>query len=133
VKRYIRKLGFSDCAQLESDGYTRARLRVIQRFGIILEDILGGDHSEQKMQVTLFQGEIVTAASIKMTLFRDVDPCCPVGVYRRCRCLIFHHIVLMMEATTSSETSVNSYQTTHNILEDRRLQRFFRFSTISER
>jgi hypothetical protein len=56
-----------------------------------------------------FQG--LTAASVKTTVFRDVEPCSLEEVYRR-------FIALMMEAVNISETLVNSYHTTrHNIVE----------------
>jgi hypothetical protein len=48
--------------------------------------------------------EVLTAASLKMTAFSDVAPCSLVEVYRL--------IALMMEAASTSETSVNFYQTT---------------------
>jgi hypothetical protein len=58
----------------------------------------------------------------EMTVCRDVAPCSPVEVYqsfRRDCCLIG----LMMEAASTSETSVNFYQNTRcNIPEDNLLQ-----------
>jgi hypothetical protein len=53
---------------------------------------------------------------MKMTVFWDVAPCSLVEIDRRFR-------GAMMEAVTTSETSVNFYQTTrHNIPEDSRIQ-----------
>jgi hypothetical protein len=50
--------------------------------------------------------QLLTASSIKMTVFWDVAPC--------------NLVALIMEAVGTSETSVNFYQTTwHNIPEDR--------------
>jgi hypothetical protein len=46
---------------------------------------------------------------MKMTVFWDVAPCSLVEVYRRLR----GAIALMMEAESTSETSVNFYDTTH--------------------
>jgi hypothetical protein len=58
--------------------------------------------------------EVLTAASMKMTVFWDVAPCSLVEVYR-----CFRAIVLMMEAVNTSETSVYFNQTTRsNILEE---------------
>jgi hypothetical protein len=60
--------------------------------------------------------EVLKAASMKMAVFWVVTPCRLVEVYQRLRgtyCL--HHqdlIALMMEATSTSETLVNFYQTT---------------------
>jgi glycyl-tRNA synthetase alpha subunit len=58
-----------------------------------------------------------------MTTFWDVTPCSLVEVYRSfigACCL--HHQALMMEAVSTSETSVNFYQTTRgNIPEDSHL------------
>jgi hypothetical protein len=51
---------------------------------------------------------------MKMTVFWDVAPCDLVEVYRRFR----GAIALIMEAESTSETSVNIYQTARrNILE----------------
>jgi hypothetical protein len=51
---------------------------------------------------------------MKMAVFWDVAPCSLVEVYRRLRA-----ITLTMEAASTSETSVNFYQTTlRNIPED---------------
>jgi hypothetical protein len=57
---------------------------------------------------------------MKMTVFWDVAPYSLVKVYRRLPLAVFMMIiVLMMEAGSTSETSVNFYQTTlRNIPED---------------
>jgi hypothetical protein len=68
--------------------------------------------------------QVLTVASMKMTVFWDVAVCnfievgqCFRGVY----CL--HHQALKMEAVSTSETSVNLYEITwHNIPEDSHLQ-----------
>jgi hypothetical protein len=53
-----------------------------------------------------------------MAVFSVVAPCSLVEIYRRCRVLI----ALMMEVTSTSETSVNFYQTTRrNKAEDSHL------------
>jgi hypothetical protein len=52
-----------------------------------------------------FQG--LTAASMKTTVLCDVAPCSLVVVYRR-----FRSIALIMAVASTSETSVNFYQTT---------------------
>jgi hypothetical protein len=58
-------------------------------------------------------------AKIKTTVFWDVAPCCLVEIYRRLEVLVASVISAMMEAASSSETSVNFYQTTRrNIPED---------------
>jgi hypothetical protein len=65
---------------------------------------------------------------MKMAVFWHIAPCCLV-VYRRYRgaCCLHHQgeefiIALMMEAASTSETSVNFYQTVrHNIPEDSHL------------
>jgi hypothetical protein len=57
--------------------------------------------------------EVFTAASMKMAVFWVVVPCSLVEVYQRFRgpcCL--HIIALMMEASRTSVTLVNFYQTT---------------------
>jgi hypothetical protein len=61
--------------------------------------------------------------SMKMTVFWDVAPCTLVEIYwcfRGACCL--HLIALMMEVASTSDTSVNFYQTTRcNISEDSHL------------
>jgi hypothetical protein len=52
--------------------------------------------------------QVLTAASMKMAVFWVVAPCGLVGVYRRFRSAI----ALMIEAASTSETSVNFSQTT---------------------
>jgi hypothetical protein len=60
--------------------------------------------------------QVLTAASMKMTVFWDFAPCSLVEIDRRFRG------ALMMEAASTSETSVNFYETTRrNIPEDRHL------------
>jgi hypothetical protein len=50
---------------------------------------------------------------MKMAVFRIVAPCSLVEVYRRSRgACIISAIALMMAAASTSETSVNFYQTT---------------------
>jgi hypothetical protein len=62
--------------------------------------------------------QVLRAANKKMVVFWVVAPCSLVKVYRRFRGLI----ALMMEAASTSETSVNFYQTTRrNNLEDSHL------------
>jgi hypothetical protein len=56
--------------------------------------------------------QVLTAASMKMAVFWVVAPCSLVEVYRRFRGACWVLIALMMEAASSSETSVNFYQTT---------------------
>jgi hypothetical protein len=84
---------------------------------------------ESKFRFERFQ--VLTAASMKMAVSWDVAPCSLVEVYRRFRdagCL--HHqgpiIALMMNAVSTSETSVKFYQTTRrNIPQNSHLH--FRF------
>jgi hypothetical protein len=61
----------------------------------------------------LVRFQVVTAVSIKMTVFWDVAPCSLAEVYQCfrgvCCCAI---IALMLEISGTSETSVNFYQTT---------------------
>jgi hypothetical protein len=63
-----------------------------------------------------------TLHSLKMTVFWDVAPCSLVEIEQRFRgtyCLSLHAIVLVMEAVSTSETSVSFYHTTRrNIPED---------------
>jgi hypothetical protein len=80
--------------------------------------------------------QVLTAGSMKMAVFCDVAPCSLVEVYRCLRGACCHHqgdhrlevlaasiIVLMMEAASISETSVNFCQTTRrNISEDSHVQ-----------
>jgi hypothetical protein len=73
--------------------------------------------------------QVLTAASMKMTVFWDVRLCCLVEAYRRFRgtCCLHHQgdeslITLMMEAASTTETSINFYSSTwRNILEDSHL------------
>jgi hypothetical protein len=63
--------------------------------------------------------EVFTVANMKMTAFWVVAPCSLVEVLL---------ITLMMEAVSTSETSVNFYQTTWcNNLEDSHLQLYLEF------
>jgi hypothetical protein len=56
---------------------------------------------------------------MKMTVFWKVAPCSLVDVYRRFRCAYS----LLVKGVSTSETSVNFYQTTRgNIPEDSHLQ-----------
>jgi hypothetical protein len=68
---------------------------------------------------------VLTAASMKFTVFWDVAPCSLVEIYRLLEVLaasIFRAIALMMEAVSIFETSVNFYQITRrNIPEDSNL------------
>jgi hypothetical protein len=65
---------------------------------------------------------VLPAASMKVTVFWDVAPCSLVEIDR-----CFRGIALMMEAVSTSETSVNFYQTTwRNIAEDSHLHLGFR-------
>jgi hypothetical protein len=73
--------------------------------------------------------QVLTAASMKMTVFGDIAPCSLVDVHRRFRSVycLHHHgdeqlIALMMEAVSSSETQINLYQAERrNIPEDSHL------------
>jgi hypothetical protein len=57
------------------------------------------------------------ATGMKMAAFWDIAPCSLVDIDRR-----FRAIALMMEALSTSETSVNIYQTTRrNVPEDSEL------------
>jgi hypothetical protein len=54
-----------------------------------------------------------------MTVFWDVASCCLVEIYRRFRGVaasIIGVIALIMEAASTSETSVNFYQTTRRYI-----------------
>jgi hypothetical protein len=69
------------------------------------------------VNITFFvRFQVLTAASMKMTVFWVVSPCILVEVYQRFRgacCLHYQGIraiALMMEAARTSETSVNFYQ-----------------------
>jgi hypothetical protein len=53
----------------------------------------------QELHTTLLRFQFLTAASMKMTVFWDATPCRLI-------------IALMMKAVSTSETSVNFYQTT---------------------
>jgi hypothetical protein len=62
--------------------------------------------------------QVLAAASMEMAVFWDVAPCSLVEVYRRFRG------VLMMEAVSTSETSVNFNKTTrYNNPEDSHRQK----------
>jgi hypothetical protein len=68
--------------------------------------------------------QVLTAASMKFRVFWDVAPCSHVEVVRRfCGAYYLHHqSALMMEAVSTSETSVNFNVTTrHYIPEDSKL------------
>jgi hypothetical protein len=66
---------------------------------------------KEKKNCNKVRVQILTAASIKMAVFWEVAPCSLVEVY------------LMMEAASTSETSVNFYQATRrNIAEDSHVQ-----------
>jgi hypothetical protein len=65
---------------------------------------------------TYVRFHVLMAASMKMTVFRVVAPCSLVEVYQRLRGACCLHpsstiTALMMEAASTSETSVNLYQT----------------------
>jgi hypothetical protein len=68
-----------------------------------------------KILYNIVRFQVLTTASMKMPVFWVFAPCSLVEVYRRFRgtwtwrCLL---IALMMETASSSETSVNWYQTT---------------------
>jgi hypothetical protein len=79
---------------------------------------------------------VLTAASMKIAVFWDVAPCSLVQVYRRFRGVYYLHHQgdktslfthrLMVEAVSTSETSVNFYYTTlRNIPEDGLLHHFY--------
>jgi hypothetical protein len=69
--------------------------------------------------------QVLAAAIMKMAVFWDVAPCSLVEVYRRLR-VVCDVIALMMEAASSSETSVNFYQTARrNNPEDIDLLQYF--------
>jgi hypothetical protein len=55
--------------------------------------------------------QVLTAASMKMTIFWDIAPCSLVEVTDVSKVLAAI-IALMMEKTSTSETSVNFYQST---------------------
>jgi hypothetical protein len=66
--------------------------------------------------------KVLTAASMKMVVFWVAAPCNLVEVYRRFRG-VSASIIRVMEAVSTSETSVNFYQTTRrNNSEDSDLQ-----------
>jgi hypothetical protein len=67
--------------------------------------------NESDTSITQVRFRVLTAASMKMTVFWDVATCSLVEVYRRFRGA-YCDIALMMEAESTSETSVNFYQTT---------------------
>jgi hypothetical protein len=54
--------------------------------------------------------QVFTAASMKMAAFWDVAPCSLVEVYRRFRRACYP-IIALLEAASTSETSLNFYQT----------------------
>jgi hypothetical protein len=58
--------------------------------------------------------EVLLVARMKMAVFWVVAPCSLVEVYQHFRgpCCLHHQGALMMEAASTSETSVNFYQTT---------------------
>jgi hypothetical protein len=65
--------------------------------------------------------QVCTVVNMRITVFWDVVPCNLVEVYRHFRgsCCLHHHGILMMEAASTFETSVNFYQATWcNIPED---------------
>jgi hypothetical protein len=69
------------------------------------------DRSKIQLQLinffyNLLRFQVLTAASMMMAVFWDIAPCSLVEVYRCFRG------ALMMETVSTSETSVNSYQTT---------------------
>jgi hypothetical protein len=66
------------------------------------------------IEYCLVRFQVLTAASIKMTIFRDVASCSLVVVFRhfRCACCVNHQGALMTDVGSTSETSVNFYQTT---------------------
>jgi hypothetical protein len=74
--------------------------------------------------------QVLTATSMKMAVFWDVSLCSLVYIDRRFRGAYCHIVALMMEAVSSSETSVSMYQTRRNIPEDNRLQTHFSFKNL---
>jgi hypothetical protein len=78
--------------------------------------------SETSVNVVGF--EVLTAASMKISVFLVVALCSLVEVYHHFRssCCLHHQGTLMMETASTSETLVNFYQTTRrNIPEDSHL------------
>jgi hypothetical protein len=71
---------------------------------------------EQWKLCILYEISVLAAASMKMTVFWVVASCRLVEAYRRfkgtCHLLFQDDDALMMEAASTSETSVNLYQTT---------------------
>jgi hypothetical protein len=65
-------------------------------------------YETQRFIIVRFQ--VLTAARMKMTVFWIVEPCSLVEVYRR-----FVPIALMMDAASTSETSVNFCKTKRRI------------------
>jgi hypothetical protein len=75
--------------------------------------------------------EVLTAASMKMTIFWVVVLCSLVEVYRRFRGVATSITTLMMEAASTSKMLVNFYQTAlRNNPEDSHLQQIRRFIAI---
>jgi hypothetical protein len=73
--------------------------------------------------------QVLTVASMKITVFWDVVPCSVVDVYWRITGQ-WVLIALMLDAASTSETSVNFYQTTRrNIPEDSHLPRYVSVAT----
>jgi hypothetical protein len=62
-------------------------------------------HTHTKRQGELLRFQVLTTAIMKVAVFWVVAPCSLVEVYRP---------ALMMEAASTSETSVNFYQTTRS-------------------
>jgi hypothetical protein len=63
--------------------------------------------------------QVLTAASMKMTVFWGIAPCIIVEIDRRFRCAYcFHNIALVMEAARTSETSVYFNENTRRCIRE---------------
>jgi hypothetical protein len=81
------------------------------------------------MKIGLVRFQALMAANMKKTVFLDVPPCSleetDLRTFQNCL-LLPSLIALMMEAISTSETSINFYETTRrNIPEDGHLQNRF--------
>jgi hypothetical protein len=102
---------------------------LIMKFRLDGTELHGRPHSSEPIQLVIFHAQhikyrfqVLTAASMKMAVCWDVVPCGLVEFYRRFRGVARSIIALIMESASTSETSLNFYQTTrHNIPEDSHL------------
>jgi hypothetical protein len=112
-------LQFRLCVYIIAVIYSYIRLNLAQYRRITVGKRRGAVEVKRQALITMKQDvyvgfEVLTAASMKMAVFWVVAPFSLVEVYRcfRGTCYRYHQFAMMMEAASTSETSVNFCQTT---------------------